>query len=154
MKKITAIFLAFALILALSGCTGKETKNYDADVVADALNSGLVFSEYLEKSTADAAYSIYGIDSALCTNAAIYIGSGATADEIAVFSCIDNESAESVMQAVNSRVDYLKDGYSDYGPDQVPKINSAVISKLADNTVIMCICENPEEVNNIINSVD
>lgn len=149
MKKISAIFVAIAILFSFGACVKEEKTNYDAEAVADALNSGLSFGEALEKSTADAAYSIYGIDPALCTNAAIYVGSGATADEVAVFNCVDSDAAKSVLEAVNSRVEYLKEGYSSYGPDQVPKIDSAAIVTL-DNNVILCICDNPENVNGII----
>ncbi|MBQ2973408.1 MAG: DUF4358 domain-containing protein [Clostridia bacterium] len=153
MKKITAFFVAISMIFAFSGCIKQETKTYDADIIADTLYAGLTFGESLEKSTAEAAYSIYGLDPSLCTAAAIYVGSGATADEVAVFNCTDSIAAETVMQAINSRKEYLKEGYSDYGPDQVPKIEAAAIISSV-NTVIMCICENPESVNDILESID
>lgn len=149
MKKTTAFVVVLAMLFAFGGCVNKEKKSYDADKAADALNAGLSFGETLEKSTADAAYSIYGIDPAICTNAAMYVGSGATADEIAVFNCTDTLAAETVLEAVNSRVEYLKESYSGYGPDQVPKIDSAAIIT-SGNTVIMCICDNPENVEGIL----
>lgn len=152
MKRISAIIIAFAIILCVGGCVN-EAANYDANITADTLNSGLTFGEALEKSTADAAYSIYGIDPSLCKDAAIYVGSGATADEIAVFNCVDAESAKTVLEAVNSRIEYLKEGYSSYGPDQVPKIESATVITSAE-TVILCICENPETVNGILETVN
>ena len=152
MKRISAILIAFAIILCVGGCVN-EAANYNANITADMLNSGLTFGEALEKSTADAAYSIYGIDPALCKDAAIYVGSGATADEIAVFNCVDAESAKTVLEAVNSRIEYLKEGYSSYGPDQVPKIESAAVITSAE-TVILCICENPETVNGILETLN
>lgn len=153
MKKITIFLAALAMLFAFAGCIKEEVKNYEADAVADALNTGLTFGETLEKSTADAAYSIYGIDPALCTNAAVYVGSGATADEIAVFNCTDAAAAETVLKAVNTRIDYLREGYSDYGPDQVPKIDSAAVITLG-NTVVMCICDTPEKVESILLNVN
>lgn len=153
MKKISILITVFVMLLCFGGCVKEETKNYDADIAADALNSGLIFGETLEKSTADAAYSIYGIDSSLCTNAAIYVGSGATADEVAVFSCVDSDAAKAVLESVNDRIEYLKEGYSSYGPDQVPKIESAAVIA-SGNTVIMCICDNPDAVNGILDSVE
>ena len=151
MKKTTAFIVAIIMFLAFGGCIKEEKNNIaaDADSIAEALYNGLTFGEDLEKSTAEAAYSIYGIDSSLCTSAAIYVGSGATADEIAVFNCTDSEAAKTVLQAVNARIDYLKEGYSDYGPDQVPKIEAASVVSLG-NTVVMCICDTPENVETIL----
>lgn len=149
MKKISAIIAAIAILFSFGGCVNEKAGSFDANAAADALNSGLSFGEALEKSTADAAYSIYGIEPSLCTNAAIYVGSGATADEVAVFNCVDADAAKTVLESVKSRVEYLKEGYSSYGPDQVPKIESAAIVTI-DNNVILCICDNPENVNSIL----
>ena len=72
-----------------------------------------------------------------------------TVDEIAVFNCVDSSALEKVTDAVNSRIEYLRDGYSSYGPQEVPKINSAAVIT-HDNTVILCICENPENAESIV----
>ncbi len=144
MKKICAVLLAAVICLCLFGCDNSETNvNYDANIIADTYNSQLSFGEQLEKSTADALYSIYGIDSSLCTDAAFYTNSGAVADEIAVFNCVDGAALEKVNEAIAAHVKYLVEGYSSYGPDQVPKIEKySVITK--GNTVAFCICENPD----------
>lgn len=150
MKKTVAAFIAVIIMLAFFGC-GKEAKIYDADAVADALNAELEFGETLEKSTADAAYSVYGIDPALCSKAAMYIGSGATADEVAVFNCVDEAAFEVVYDAVEERLHYLHEGYSSYGPEEVPKIESVSIIT-EGNTIILCICENPDAAQAIADS--
>lgn len=155
MKKVIILLFMCLFTLSLFGCVDSqsEDKIYDADMTADALNAQLRFGEQLEKSTADALFSIYGIDPSLCTKAAFYAGSGATADEIAVFNCNDKDAFDSVLTAVNSRIEYLRNGYSSYGPDQVPKIDSAsVITN--ENTIILCICENPDAVNSVLETVE
>lgn len=149
MKKAIILILAAALTLSLFGCG--NSKNYDANALADALNAGLEFGEPLEKSEAEVAYSIYAVDPELCTDAALYLGSGATADEIAVFSCKSKDSVEKINAAVKDRLDYLLDGYSSYGPAEVPKIEAAEV--IAEGlTVIVCICENPDAVKSIIDA--
>ena len=153
MKKLSAFLIAIAIIFSFGACTKNEKKVYKADPTADALIAGLSFGDTLEKSTADAAYSLYSIDPTLCVNAAIYVGSGATADEVAVFNCTDPLAAEYVLESVNARIDYLREGYSDYGPDQVPKIDSAAVIT-SGSTVILCVCENPEDVNDVLESVE
>lgn len=151
MKKVFSLLVAFALIFSFAGCTDTEAKFYEANAVAEALNANLEFGEELEKSIPDIAYSIYGIDSALCTDAAFYSGSGATADEIAVFNCVDENAVNTVNEAVNARLDYLLEGYSSYGPQEVPKIESAAVLTKG-NTVIFCICNNPESAESVADS--
>lgn len=146
MKKTSVILLiTFFISITLIGCNNNNNKFFDVNATADTLNEKLSFGETLEKSSAEALYSLFGIDSSLCTDAAYYAGSGATADEIAVISCIDSNAANTVLDAVNSHLKYLEDGYSSYGPDQVPKIQSAAVIT-SGNTVIMCICDNPDAV--------
>lgn len=147
MKKIIVFIIAAALALSFFGCD--KSKSYDANELADALNSGLEFGDSLEKSGTEVAYSIYAVDPELCTDAALYLGSGATADEIAVFNCKDKESVEHVVASANNRLNYLHEGYSSYGPAEIPKIEAAkVITE--GLTVIVCICENPDAVSEII----
>ena len=151
MKKIFAAVLAVAIIFTFIGCTKAEPKFYEADAVADALSQNLEFGEELEKSTAEIAYTIFGIDPNLCTNAALYTGSGATADEIAVFNCIDDAAAEVVYKAAETRLQYLYDGYSSYGPDEVSKIEASSVIR-EGNTVIFCVCNNFDAVQRIADS--
>lgn len=150
MKKTSVILLITLFIsVLLFGCNNNSNNNFDVNAAADTLNENLTFGEPLEKSSAEALYSLFGIDSSLCTDAAFYAGSGATADEIAVISCVDSNAANTVLDAVNSHLKYLEDGYSSYGPDQVPKIQSAAVITLG-NSIVMCICENPDAVKDLL----
>lgn len=156
MKKITAIIIGLALVFSFAACSKNDdtTKIYDTVSVAEALNSGMTFSFPLDKNEhQESICTIYGIDPALCTNAVMYSSGGVSADELTVFECVDSAAVETVLQALNVRIDYLIDGYSSYGPDQVPKIESAAV-RTSGNTVIFCICENPENIDNVLETVE
>lgn len=148
MKKISALLLAAAFALLLCSCSGGKTLP-DAPTLAESLASGLEFSEEIEDSGAAMAYSFYGVEEAQCKSAALYKGSSASVDEVAVFECVDADSAKAVAALAAERQQYLHDGYSNYGPEQVPKIDSAVI-KTVGNTVIFCISDSPEKVDSVI----
>lgn len=153
MKRVLAFLISAIMIFAFAGCSNnKKDKFYPAEAVADALNENLRFGEALEKSSAEIAYNIYGIDSSLCTNATVYIGSGATADEIAVFNCTDEAAAETVYETAQARLQYLLEGYSSYGPEEVPKIENAALLR-EGNTVILCISENSDIAQSVADSV-
>lgn len=151
MKRFTAVIVIAALFTGLCACRGNsDIKNLpDAETVADALNAGLVFGEELEKSSPEVAVSYYGLDPSLCNKIAFYAGSGATADEIAVFDCADAGAVEKVKKAVEARRKYLRDGYADYGPAEVPKIDAAVFA-VRGKLAVFCVCENPERVNDVL----
>ncbi len=156
-KKIIALLISFAMIFAFAACSSNNedaTKNYDAIATAGALNAGMSFGAPLDKNdNPESICIIYNIDPSLCTNAAMYSSGGVSADELAVFNCVDAAAVETVLQALDSRIAYLADGYSTYGPDQIPKIESAVI-KTSGNTVIFCICENPENIDAVLETVE
>lgn len=150
MKKFMALILAAIIAALLCSCSGGKTLP-DAPTLAAALASGLDFDEELEDSGADIAYSFYGVDEAQCKSAALYKGSSASVDEVAVFECVDADAANAVAALASERQQYLHDGYSNYGPEQVPKIDSGVI-KTVGNTVIFCISNSPEKIDSIIDA--
>ena len=143
MKKFMALILAAIIAALLCSCSGGKTLP-DAPTLAAALASGLDFDEELEDSGADIAYSFYGVDEAQCKSAALYKGSSASVDA-------DADAANAVAALASERQQYLHDGYSNYGPEQVPKIDSGVI-KAVGNTVIFCISNSPEKIDSIIDA--
>lgn len=148
MKKITAFILAAAMALLLCACGGGKTLP-DAPTLAASIAQELEFSDELEDSGAQTAYSFYGVEADMCKSAAIYKGSSASVDEIAVFECISTDAAKEVAACAEERQQYLHNGYSDYGPEQVPKIDSGII-KTVGNTVIFCISDSPEKLDGVI----
>ena len=155
MKKIFSLLLIAALTFTLCSCGGKEeTPSSSADTSASAEAVSLSAEESAEQllsqveANADLEKSEfplitlekYDVDTSGVSDICWYVGSGASADELAVIVCADSETLASVKAAINSRIEYLRDGYSDYGPDQVPKIDSALVAEYG-NTVVYCICE-------------
>ena len=166
MKKIFSFLLIFSLVFVLFGCgtstnTTNETTSFDSeensasvDEIATVLLSQLQFNDEIEENVNDEkTCDTYGFDSSLVTDIARYVGSGATAEELAIFDCVDSSAIDTVKAAIDERIQYLHDGYSDYGPEQVPEIDSAVVLTHG-NILIFCICENPDVVEDIVNSID
>ena len=156
MKKIFAFLLIFCLSFALISCTAKTPEKAEEEVkltpaeIAEKLVNGLEFGDILEQTDNEITFSKYGIDGSIITDAARYAGSGATADEVAVFECVDEDAVTTVMAAIDARQSYLSESYASYGPDEVPKIENAVV--ICDNlTVIFCIAVNSEAAEGIIN---
>ncbi len=166
MKKIFSFLLIFSLVFVLFGCgtssnTATENSTSDSkensasvDEIATALLAKVQFNDEIEENENDEkTCDTYGFDSSLVTDIARYVGSGATAEELAIFECVDSSAIETVKTAIDERIRYLHDGYSDYGPDQVPEIDSAVVLTHG-NIVVFCICKNPDVVEDILNSID
>lgn len=166
MKKILSFLLIFSLVFVLFGCgktsdTTSDTSTANlkenstsVDEIAAALLAQIQFDDVIEENENDEkTCDTYGFDSSLVADIARYVGSGATAEELAIFDCIDSSAIETIKTAIDERIQYLHDGYSDYGPEQVPEIDSAIVITHG-NFLIFCICKNPDVIEDIINSLD
>ena len=79
----------------------------------------------------------YDVDTGLVNDSSAYVGSGATAERMAVFEAVDADAAGSIADAQQTFTDGWIAGYSDYKPDEVPKLESAVLEQ---NGVYVVFC--------------
>ncbi len=149
--------MIFSLAFTLFSCTGSETgapsetaetstQQLSASEAASLMVSKLSFEGDLELSENPfITLEKYDVDTAGVSEIAWYVGSGAAADELAVIKCADDSTYTAVKDAIAARIDYLRDGYSDYGPAQVPKIDNACVAGYNNRVLVYCICENSSD---------
>lgn len=151
-KKIICLLILALTALSLFSCGREETnaaeKNVDA--LADALISKLEFDIIPEEIDGEVALSDYEIDEALVSEVRYFRVGSAVADEIAIFKVNNKNDIPTIENAVSERIKYLKAGFSDYKPSEVPKIENAY-TKTIGNIVILCICKNTAQAEQIIN---
>ncbi len=154
MKKNILFILTLIIVFSLSSCTEQKVEINDVDKAAFALVTSLEFDdEMAETENDETTLKKYGLDeNSGVLNVSRFVGSGATADEVAVFECASSDSVTAVKNAINDRIKYLHDGYADYGPDEVPKIDTAKVLEYG-NFVVFCICKNPEKTEEILSNV-
>jgi hypothetical protein len=154
MKKIIALITLAFILSAFASCSGGGIKLDDADKAAFALVSSLEFDdEMAETENDETTLKKYGLsDSDAVVNVSRYAGSGATADEVAVFECSSADGVNEVKEAVDARIAYLHDGYADYGPEEVPKIDSANVL-VYGKFVVFCISKTPEKTEDILSGI-
>lgn len=139
--------LLFALILAgavllFSACAAPaETVELDLTAFADGLLESGLFAEALQPVDDGVAQRIYSIDSAV--SASLYVGSGAVADELALFAFESEEAAEEAVGLAEDRVAGQRESFASYIPGEAFKCDSAVI-KTVGRYLIVCISEGEE----------
>lgn len=149
MKKITAIMMiAVMMLVSLAGC-GKGNKTIDAKALSNSLLQDISYKDTLSEIGLDSARAIYAVDDAEVVESYIYVSSGATAEEIAVFTCSNSKSADVVEAAFQTRVEDQKIGFENYVPAELDKLDKAVIEKVG-NSVILSISDDPEGAKGII----
>lgn len=128
MKKTFFAFLAL-LFLTLCACGGQEIKEFDPSSNAQTLLESGAFSEPLEAVDREVACALYGIDTEKVTDCAVYGSTGATAEELAIFVCADEDSAKAVESLLALRAEDRTADMADYLPLEVPKLEKAVVER-------------------------
>ncbi len=136
-KKLTAMLTALVLCLGLFSC-GTETTTGEivlADLAETVLNGGS-FTDALAPIDDDTIAMLYGIDNA--TEQVVYIGSGATPEEIALFAFSSTADAEAGFALAQMRIADQKNAFTDYNSWEMPKLESAVVKQYG-NYVVLCV---------------
>lgn len=157
MKRIAASAAAILMALTLfSGCsqTGSKTITVPTDEVAQKLMDSLSFEYPLNQLPEDAANRLYKLDGEILEEQAVYVGTGgALADEVSVWRVKDEKDAKTVQEAAEKRVENQKASFQDYVPEEMPKLEKAVIQVDGD-TIILCVSSDPEKAKEVISSFE
>ncbi len=157
MKRIAASAAAILMALTLfSGCsqTGSKTITAPTDEVAQKLMDSLSFEYPLNQLPEDAANRLYKLDGEILEEQAVYVGTGgALADEVSVWRVKDEKDAKTVQEAAEKRVENQKASFQDYVPEEMPKLEKAVIQVDGD-TIILCVSSDPEKAKEVISSFE
>ena len=116
------------------------------------IKAGVTFKDELAPP-ADAAFAtLYDVKDGDVTKHAVYVSSGATAEEIAVFEAKDADAAARVKTAVDQRIADLKEGFENYVPGEMTKLNNPVV-EVKGKYVLLCICDKPDEARTVIDKL-
>lgn len=128
----------------------KADEDFDVKTVAaDIKNEGKFKDQLAEIDPNIAINRIYQLDSAKLEAYAFYTNTGATAEEIAVIKVNDDSYLKNIENAFNKRVDDQKEACRNYLPDEMTKLDKAVI-KTSGSYIIFVVSEDSEKANEII----
>jgi hypothetical protein len=124
-------FAALALALLLTGCAGQSSDSLATYTASDAqalIDAG-AFSGQMEEVDSYVVSLLYGIDEDTITECASYmaINSSVSADEVTVLVLTSEDAAQAAVAACEKRVEEQIESCASYCPDQVPKLEDAVI---------------------------
>ena len=96
-----AMFAAFSL----TACQGGSSKtSIDVSSLADDLNAKTIKSDTLTETSSDMLSTIYFFENGQVSESKAFMSSGATADEICVVKCVDENAAKAVTELFQTRV--------------------------------------------------
>jgi hypothetical protein len=149
MKKSGLFALLTAGVLFVAGC-GSSAKIIDAAAaaaLAKDLSTEITYEDTLEEVDADTV-SMY-IDLPENVESVMYMGSGATAEEVGVFTAPDEDTAKETLESVQSHLDDQTDSFQDYKPEEAKRVGNAVLEQKG-NYVILCVSGDPDTAKDII----
>lgn len=147
MRKYLYTFAFMLAVLTFSACSAEDTQINIQELTDDLINN-VKFEDEMTLIDEKTVESLYNINYAV--SQVVYISSGATAEEVAVFELKDVKDASKALDAARQRIEVLKQGFETYIPEEIPKLDNAIVKK-AGRYVIVCI-SNSDEADEIINS--
>lgn len=133
-----AVILVLLLLVGAVGCGREAALNLDVEACAQALYEAVAFEDALTPVSDEMAAVLYQIDEKDVAAQKVFVSTGATAEEIAVFAAVDKEAAARVKEAVLQRVAEQEKAFRDYLPAELPKLQNPYL-KVIDRYVILCI---------------
>lgn len=135
MKKLLLIPM-LTLLFFLTSCN--QEKDIDIELLSADLLKNAGFTDELSPADAATAEKLYEIDNAV--NQYVYISSGATAEEIAVFEFETAADAKAAIPAAQERLAEQKSSYESYMPAEVQKLENAVLKQYG-RYLIVCVAD-------------
>lgn len=142
MKRIFGLVLAAAMVFALVGCTDSK-EPFDVERDTQALLDGGAFSENLEEMDEVIFTRLYGLEEGTLSEGKVYGSTGATAEEVAIFEFSSEEAAKAAVTLCEERLSYLKESNVEYRPQEMPKLEKAMIRQIG-NTVLFLVANDYE----------
>lgn len=140
LKRSAFIIISACLIAGIfGGCTTNTTnlplddsKEYDLGELSTEISETNAFSDILDTVSTEAAVGLYGIDPADVDDICLMCSTGATTEEIGLFKCAGKEAAARVKAKAEERAQSQKTAYESYAPQEIPKLDDAVIKSEGD----------------------
>ena len=151
-KKIWIILII--LIIAIDFAIVFILKNKDVQINIQDLASRIVesasFEDQLEQADSEMVMDDYNFSSDEINDLVSYQGSGATSEELVILQVKDKSKINSVKEKINTRLSERRGAFESYLPKEVGKIDNNIL-RVEGNYIILCIANDTNTVNKIIN---
>lgn len=145
-NKISMFLLAGTVMTGLTACGG-SAKEIDAGALAESLVNDIEYTAELSQIS-DEELEFF-IDMEDGVTAVMYMSSGETAEEVAVFTAPDEETASTMKENVSAFLTEQADAFAAYEPETVNRIENAVLEQIG-NYVILHVSDDTAKAQEMI----
>ena len=155
MKKKILIFIivvvSVAVVLAVMFIP-RNSKNIQINIqdLASKIAESGSFEDQLMQVDSEMVIEDYNFSSDEINELVSYQGSGATSEEIVILQVKDKSQINDVKSKIDTRLAERKEAFESYLPEEVGKIDNNIL-KVEGNYVILCIANDTNTVNNVLN---
>lgn len=150
--RIIIILVLIAVLMIFTSCKNNDNdynlneNNLDLNVseCADKLKENIPFDDTITAIDDKMSIAIYRINTEDVAKQKVYVSTGATAEQIAVFEATDDNAAKRIETAIMQRIADQIESYKDYLPEEVPKLSDPFI-RVAGKYVILCVSDHNED---------
>lgn len=148
MKKLFAFLAAAVVCASLAGCGDQKDLTIDVNAMAKDMAEQVTYQDQIALIDGDMAGMMYDIPEGV-ENVAIYMGSGATAEEASVFEAKDEETAKKMKTVAEEHIKNQRAAFEDYIPEEVKKLDKAIIEQ-EGRYVAVCVTDDTENAQKVI----
>ena len=124
-------------LFLLAGC-GKEQADPDPDQLAAYLTQQLHFRDELSPLSEEMAQAVYGYLPDMLSKGAVYVSSGASAEEVAVLTAKERAGVSELEKITARRTQDQRDAFINYLPEEVDLLKAPYLRQVG-NTLIYCV---------------
>ena len=146
LKKFVSSLLC---VLMLVGCGSSTSEGQSAAAQAETIVSELNLSDKMDKVEDRIIKGLFFFEEGTLKDSAVYVANDKSADIVAVFKSDDTAA---VMDRVNSYLATSKEQMQNYYPDEVFKVDNAIVQESGD-TVILIVSNDIENARKTAESV-
>ena len=139
-RKIMMLLVGVLAMCGLTGCGGSDSQEViqpDVHTLSGKLTDGVKFEDSVEEISLERALKYYGIDSSMVSDGDVYMSTGATAEEMAVFEASSAGSASVIFDRLTVRRD---DSVKMYIGSKPADVSNAVLY-IHDNFVVYVVSD-------------
>ena len=144
MKKLYLI-LCVGILLLLAGCTNTTI---DTAAMEETLVDQLTYSDQLYKVSDEFVENYIDLEPEV--TAVMYMGSGITADQLAIFTCPDPATAQLQEEHVRFFVEEQRASFANYIPVEAKRLEDGLVIRKG-RYVFLSVSETPDVAKSIIN---
>ncbi len=122
MKKVMLAAMMAAMLL--TSCN-EQPKDVDISALASQIVGEVSFDDSLSEIDDDMISMLYSIDG--YTDAVLYKGSGATAEEVAIFKMETTDDAKAALEEAQAHIQSQIESYESYIPEEVSRLEDAIV---------------------------